>query len=140
MIGQPVAPGGGQHAEADAHQRAEDHRGHHQLQGRRQPLRDIGQDRALGAEGDPEIALDQIADIDQILLGQAAVEAPTLLGGGDDIGILRRPIADDAGKRIGMGGVGDDEGDGDDAEKKERHRDQSSDDVAVHGRCYLDVR
>ena len=138
VIGQPVAPGSGQHAQAHAHQRAQDHRGHHQLERGRQPLGDIGQHRTLGAEGDPEVAVNEIADIDQILLGQAAVEAPALLGGGDDIGILRRAIADDARQRIGMGGMGDDEGDGDDAEKKERHRDQSSDDVAVHGRCYLD--
>ena len=100
VIGQPVAPA----ARPARRGRCriivpEDHRGDDQLERCRQALGDIGQHRTVGAKGDPEVTLNQIADIDGILLGQAAVEAPALLGGGDDVGIsaARSPMTLDSG-------------------------------------------
>jgi hypothetical protein len=73
----------GEHAERDAEDDGDDQRHEGEFQRRRQPLQDDLHRRLPVDEGAAEIALQEIAEIDEELLPQRPVEAEPLHGGVD---------------------------------------------------------
>ena len=76
---QPVLPAvladGGDSAEESSEDAGEGERRAGQQQGRRQPVGDFVQDRAVENVGAAKVAVQNIADPDQVLLGKRAVES-----------------------------------------------------------------
>ena len=134
VIDAAVAEARREHAEHDPAQRAEEHRRDHQLQRRGQPLGDVVEHRPLGAEGGAEVAGDEIADIDDVLLRNALVQAPALAGGLDDLRVVHLPLADQRSERVGLGEMREEESDGGDAEQQQRDGEEAAKDVTLHGR------
>ena len=71
------------------------------------------------------------SEVLDVLLDDAAVEPPALLGRGDDGLVVHVPLADDRGQRVGRDDPGDDERDRDDAEQQQRRDRQAAQDVVV---------
>ena len=115
-------------AAIDAHRHAEQHadddaeRRHFERR-RKDPLQVVG-DRLAGRDRDAEIALQHVADIvdelDQQRLVEAHLDARRFVDG------RRRAVADDRQHRIDRHDAADEEGDGEQPEEGQRHRDRRS--------------
>ena len=133
MIGRRIVKVSGKYAERDPERGSDDHRGDDQLHGRRKAEEDILGDRAPRDERGAHVAAEEIADIDQVALGQAAIEPPARLGRRDRFGIVHLAVRHDGRERIAFGDRGQQEGERDDAQDQKGHRDEPLHDVACHG-------
>ena len=118
MIDPTVAIARREHAERQADRHHHDAGNDHQLQRRRQELRDIGHDRPVCIKGNPEIAAEQVADEIGVLGEEIVVEMQALPQDGDGVGGGIRAERDTG--RI----AGDHPGDGEDQQGNADQHDQ----------------
>ncbi len=101
---------GGEHAEADTDQDRDDDGEHGQLDGGRDVLAEVGGHGPMALLGHPEVAVKQLPQVDDVLLGHRLVEAVLVVESLDYGRVAQGALAQVGGSRVGRDQVGEDEG------------------------------
>ena len=92
-------------AQRDPDEDAHGHGDDGQLDRRRKGLAEVEPDRLPGGDGDTEVPADEVPEIDAVLLGERAVEAPLVPERRHDRRVRRRLLPQARGDRVGGYGV-----------------------------------
>ena len=111
---------GGEHAETDTDDDGDDDGEQGQLHRRRDVLAEVGRHRPVALLGHPEVAVQELPQVDDVLLGDGLVETVLVVEGFHDGRVAQGALAQVGGGGVGGDEVGEDEGNERDPDDKDR--------------------